>query len=259
MRTVHETEVLRPSDPVPRNHSTFPTNRLQRLRLVFTNSSAHAAKGSPITPSEQGLASQIEDGATPTREHEKKGTIYDASLYERIPPSGSRRHPSAKWAFPPDVDFTTAEANLRLDQLFRLLRRQRAWAEAEGEKLSREVADLEEQRHREWVYKELVLENVLEAECSVAEKRAARKRQRKSIDGVEGDMNIRRAIRETALKATSLAIDGDLPWWRREPLLGVEADRIDRDNGGRGGGTDDEIEGATEEPLSMPAKSVEVA
>jgi hypothetical protein len=46
MRTVHETEALRPSDPVPKHHSSNPSNNKQRIRLILNANDKKLDKGS---------------------------------------------------------------------------------------------------------------------------------------------------------------------------------------------------------------------
>src|SRR5690242_21618313 len=50
MRTVHETEALRPSDPVPKHHSSNPSNKFQRLKLVLTNEAKRPSESKGSTP-----------------------------------------------------------------------------------------------------------------------------------------------------------------------------------------------------------------
>ena len=101
MRTVHETEALRPSDPVPRNYSSAHF-KPQRLKLIVNSK-----------PPSTSQDVEIDDDATLSPPPEEE---------ETLPP----------FEYPPDVAFSDAELSMRPDQLLRLLRRQVAWSEAEG-------------------------------------------------------------------------------------------------------------------------------
>ena len=135
MRTVHETEALRPSDPVPRNYSSAHF-KPQRLKLIVNSK--------PPNASHDG---EVDDDAT----------LSPDSVEEGAPP----------FEYPSDVVFTDAELSMRPDQLFRLLRRQVVWSEADGKALEAEVQALERKRREEWTAKELVLANLMEAELAV--------------------------------------------------------------------------------------------
>ncbi|KAL8736183.1 MAG: hypothetical protein Q9166_000338 [cf. Caloplaca sp. 2 TL-2023] len=148
LRTVHETDNLKPSDPIPKGHSSNQ-QRPQRLKLVCnskppgsetndTSSSAH------VNDVEENLAqNQEDDDATEPR-------------------TGS---PSP---MPEDLRFTAVELDMEPYQLFRLLRRQVHWAEEEGKELSAERNALEQKRFEEFQRKELVLSNLIEGELAVA-------------------------------------------------------------------------------------------
>lgn len=149
MRTVHETEALRPSDPVPRNHPTVPS-KPQRLKLIVNSKP-------PLDSNSRGGDSRntsIDDDATICT-----NTSLDP---DPIPPS------SVPFEYPPDVQFTSEELSMRPDQLFALLRRRVHWAEDDGAELREELEALEAKRKEEWQAKELVLANVMEAELAHA-------------------------------------------------------------------------------------------
>ena len=139
MRTVHETEALRPSDPIPRNHSTAQV-KPQRLKLIVN-----------AKPPES-------NGETPHHDSYKS----TGSL------STQRHQTTSSFEYPPDIHFTHEELALPPDQLFRLLRRQLHWTEEESQELKEEVEALEIKRKEEWQAKELVLINVEEGELAAA-------------------------------------------------------------------------------------------
>lgn len=129
MRTVHETEALRPSDPVPRGHSGG----------VSGWSTANGANG----PKKLKIVMK-----------DKNATGNGSNLFTKLPPlpqTGTGEpvdidsqpftlpvHPSY---YPADVasEFSEHELSLPPSQLFRLLRRQLHWAEEDTRSLAREL------------------------------------------------------------------------------------------------------------------------
>ncbi|KAK3044810.1 hypothetical protein LTS18_000295, partial [Coniosporium uncinatum] len=155
MRTVHETEALRPSDPVPKHHSSNPSNKAQRLRLTFGKPAADKSdKSAPASPSVAPSAGPLLDE-------------YDNSNVTFLPSAADddtyERH------FPPDIQFTPEELAMPADQLFRLLRRQLHWATQDADELKAEEDELNKRRKHEWLAKELALENIMEAELAIME------------------------------------------------------------------------------------------
>ena len=174
MRTVHETEALRPSDPVPKNYSSLPT-KPQRLKLIVT--------AKPRSHSE----------ANDETEADEEATIYNTdNEIERIP--------AAPFTYPSDIQFTEEELAMPPDQLFRLLRRQVHWSEEDGAELRQEVAALEAKRKNEWLAKELLLANVMEAELANAH------------DQGEPHENIQAHLKD--LPQPILPMSGAQPWYR---------------------------------------------
>ncbi len=212
MRTVHETEALRPSDPVPKHHSSNPSHRVQRLRLTFNKTG-----GGPTSQGQSGSDNGLGDDAGMAAAAADPNNVTFEPVQQ---PKGSATaaSPSRRIIFPPDMQFTPAEAALPADELFRLLRRQHAWAEADGAGLKREVQRLEEERHREWMAKELVLENVIEAELETAELRAARKKGAGVSAFLGEDDRVRSRMRKDVELAKGLEPVGGEPWWRKERI-----------------------------------------
>lgn len=145
MRTVHETEALRPSDPVPKNHSSIPP-KPQRLKLIVNSKPRDQPEGTEDT--------EVDDDAT----------IYNSD-------QDMDDNPAAPFEYPSDLQFTEEELAMSSKQLYRLLRRQHHWAEEENAELLEEVQALEAKRKQEWLQKELVLANVMEAELANAHDR----------------------------------------------------------------------------------------
>ncbi|KAK8252013.1 hypothetical protein IWZ00DRAFT_469584 [Phyllosticta capitalensis] len=185
MRTVHETEALRPSDPVPKHHSSNPSNKAQRLRLVFKNGVPEKA-GSPMPASPM---SQALGGQPAENEYEHNNVVYRP--VDPANPNGPRVR-----KFPADIEFTQEELELSPDHLLRLLTRQCKWAQQEGDSLRQETERLEKRRLEEWISKELLLESVMEAE----ELRMER------IDRLMQDERFREIMREDVKTAKTLDV-----------------------------------------------------
>jgi hypothetical protein len=218
MRTVHETEALRPSDPVPKHHSSNPQNKSQRVKLTFKGLAEKAAAGAanghePVVKSEapKSNASAPASPMTGPTIGPPGDFEYEHNNIIHLPaPIGSSLEYTLH--FPDDVKFTDEELALPPAQLIRLLKSQLQWAMQDGEELRKEVDELDARRKREWTAKELVLENTLEADLATYERRMAAK----GIVLGEDDAIMVRAQREDAGPAMGLEITGGekLPWWR---------------------------------------------
>lgn len=170
MRTVHETEALRPSDPVPRNHSQAQM-KPQRLKLTFKGKAAEA--------------------------DEKEGLeVDDATVY-----ADADADAASGFSYPSDVHFAEEELAMPPIQLYRLCRRQLHWSEQERDRLKKECEVLEAQLKEEWLAKELVLRNVMEAECATAHESDPRELPK-----------ILEILKE--LPATPLPMTGETVWFR---------------------------------------------
>ncbi|MCJ1273795.1 hypothetical protein MMC21_001588 [Puttea exsequens] len=170
MRTVHETEALRPSDPVPKNYSSIPP-KPQRLKLILNSK--------PREESQDNGDIEMDDDATIYANTERE-VEYQAQPFE----------------YPADVQFTDEELSMPPDQLFRLLRRQLHWAQEDGADLKEEVRQLEEKKRADWMQKELVLANLMEAELANASDRR----------------DVTRHLED--LPAQMLPLTGSPPWYR---------------------------------------------
>lgn len=180
MRTVHETEALRPSDPVPKNHAGI-SFKPQRLKLIVNSKPPH----SDSRGAESGDAS-VDDDAT-------IGATSD------INPD---TFPALPFEYPPDIHFIEDELSMRPDELYKLLRRQVHWAQEEGSELRREAEALEKKRKEMWQAKELVLANLMEAELALA---------------LEWGADHDKVCKMTEdLPQTVLPISGRTPWYRVE-------------------------------------------
>jgi hypothetical protein len=114
--------------------------------------------------------------------------------------------------FPPDMNFTEQELALPAPELFRLLRRQLCWATQDGDQLRAEAEALEKQRKEEWTAKELLVENILEAELSTSKRKrleAGDLEEPLAYSPLEEDIQVSKQLKVEPK-------DGKLPWWREE-------------------------------------------
>lgn len=238
MRTVHETEALRPSDPVPKHHSSNPSNKFQRLKLVLTNEAKRPSESKGSTPASPpslhpAPASSLHPtAAVPDADHTHNNITYIQDLASPGAPTMVQ--------FPPDISFTPAELSLPADALFHALRRTLQFATEEGDALRAEADALEKTRKAEWDAKEVLVENYME--CQIARTRRERLEQGlvNHVDGLD-------AAESDVLPSRKLAVDardGRLPWWREETWVKKLTEA--RDDGRRLG-----LEGArAEEPVA---------
>ncbi|KAJ9297245.1 transcriptional regulator family: C2H2 zinc finger [Paecilomyces variotii] len=141
MRTVHETEALRPSDPVPKHHTALgsiatPTSKLQRIKLKLSYP--------PREDMEQLSDTNIEEPAD-----------IDELDSISIPDYGL------------ELGFDEEELSLRPYDLYRLLRRQIHWAEKESAQLRQDWEKIEPRRKQAFREKESIFDNVAEAELEL--------------------------------------------------------------------------------------------
>jgi hypothetical protein len=204
MRTVHETEALRPSDPVPKHHSSNPSNNKQRIRLILNANDKKPEKGStpgsPASHSHPPASAPIPPASDVDYSH--NNVIYLQDLATPNAPTMVQ--------FPPDITFTDRELALPAPELFQLLRRQLQWAQQESEQLRAEADVLEKQRKDEWEAKELLMENVMEAQTANDRRQRADRGEPEDYEGLE-------AVEQDVAPAKALPIqpkDGRLPWWR---------------------------------------------
>lgn len=133
MRTVHETEALRPSDPIPKS---MQPNLKSRLKLSIK----------PQQP-QNGLP------------HPLNGII------------NGNDPPGWTSSYPTELGFTAEEEDRGSKELYRLLRRQVHWAEEEGKALEKQCEEIEAFRKKEWLDKEVLMDQVVRNEVSFHERR----------------------------------------------------------------------------------------
>lgn len=176
MRTVHETEALRPSDPVPKHHSAA-MQKPQRIKLICSTKP-------PDQQLQHGEGEAMDDDGTICTNTDMDADGQSLPLFE----------------YSDDVQFSDEELALTPDQHFRLLRRQVHWAEEESRELREEAEGLEVKRNEEWHAKELVLANVMEAELATALERGT---PLETVLKLKDD-----------LPHPMLPMEGETPWYR---------------------------------------------
>ncbi|PFH61145.1 hypothetical protein XA68_18095 [Ophiocordyceps unilateralis] len=139
MRTVHETEALRPSDPVPKSMQSGPTSKSNKLKIIIKTPQSHGAGH--------------DDGA-------------DASV------NGEVLNPEFFTALTDDL-FTSEELAFPVDKLYRKCYWEAKWADEVGDALRKECREWEERYYREWLEKEVLLSQVIKSEVDWHERRQA--------------------------------------------------------------------------------------
>lgn len=192
MRTVHEPEAAKGA-PVHNNDATPPSKK----------GKAKLANGNTPAKSEQTPAPEIaldEDGNEYEPTPASDNITYIPAHHPHTGQPGFMIH------YPPDIHFTAWESSIAADQLMRLLRRQLHWAQQEGDALSREVEQLEQQRRDEFLLKEILLDGVMEAEYAIAQ----------GGDILRNvDERVRNAMERDVEPAKSLGWTREEPKWRR--------------------------------------------
>lgn len=140
MRTVHETEALRPSDPVPKSMQSGPTGKSSKLKIIIKTPQSHAA----------GQDDAVDDGSA--------GDEFIADMFTPMTE---------------EQGFTPEELAMPLERLCKLCRLQVKWAEEDGEQLREECKRWEELYKNEWLEKEVLLDQVVKSEQDWHERRKA--------------------------------------------------------------------------------------
>jgi hypothetical protein len=140
MRTVHETEALRPSDPVPKSMQTATGSKGSRLKIIIKTPQSHAA----------GHDDAVDDGSAA-----------DESSSDMFTPLTE------------DQGFSADELTMPFQRLMKLCRLQVKWSEEEGEKLRAECKQWEDLYKHEWLEKEVLLDQVVQSEQAWHRRRQA--------------------------------------------------------------------------------------
>lgn len=223
MRTVHETEALRPSDPVPKHHSSNPQNKSQRIRLTVKGFGGPNQNGNSDLITKVEAPKSIKSNASAPASPKTAPTIPAADVdYEHsnvlfLPgPLGSSQDPIKQ--FPPDIHFEAWELELPPRTLLKTLKRQLQYVTEDHNTLQREVAAIEARRKQEWTAKELVLENAMESTLALATRKGT----------PFGDPSVIAGMKKDVAPALELSIEGDdqeKVWWRKEEVPKV-ADEV---------------------------------
>lgn len=138
MRTVHETEALRPSDPVPKSMQSGPQGKGGKLKIIIkTNQQS------------QGAHDDMDDAAN----GDDHTSEYFTPLTEDL--------------------FAAEELAYPVDKLYRKCYWEAKWAEEVGESLKKECKEWEDVYYKEWLEKEVLLAQVIKSEVNWHERRQA--------------------------------------------------------------------------------------
>ncbi|KAK4447640.1 hypothetical protein QBC34DRAFT_126366 [Podospora aff. communis PSN243] len=140
MRTVHETEALRPSDPVPKSMQAGPAGKSSKLKIILKTPQSHAA----------GQDDAVDDSS-----------VGDESGADMFTPLTE------------DQGFTSSELEMPLKRLTGLCKLQLKWTEKEAEQLRHECKIWEDLYKQEWLEKEVLLDQVVQSEQSFEQRRIA--------------------------------------------------------------------------------------
>ena len=141
MRTVHETEALRPSDPVPKSMQVGGAagKGSSKFKIIIKTPQSHAA------------------GQDDTVDEDSNGDDVADNLTELLAEHG----------------FSEEELVMPRKRLHGLCHWQVKWAEREGERIKKECKLLEEQYKREWQEKEVLMKQVIRSELDWQQRRRA--------------------------------------------------------------------------------------
>jgi hypothetical protein len=133
MRTVHETEALRPSDPIPKSHGAQQPPK-SKLKIIIKTTQSQTLDNDPKS---------------------------DADLTNGTEPN------SSDWTELPASDFSKEEQDLgssQIDKLYRKLHWEGKWEKEMSDELEKECKEWEEAYNKEWLEKEALLSQVIESE-----------------------------------------------------------------------------------------------
>lgn len=141
MRTVHETEALRPSDPVPKGlQSGGAAGKTPKLKIIIRTPQSHAA----------GQDDAVEDGHS----GDENSAEHLTQLTEKD-------------------GFTSRELEMDWQKLHAVCRSQLQWAQEDAETLRRECDKWEDVVKKAWLEKEVLLDQTVKSELGWHERRQA--------------------------------------------------------------------------------------
>lgn len=139
MRTVHETEALRPSDPVPKSMQGQAAKG-SKLKIILKTQQSHAA----------GQDDAVEEG----NQGEEVGADFFTPLAEQH-------------------GFSSKELGMDVGSLWKVCLAHVKWAAKEGEQLRRECREYEDTYRQEWLEKEVLLDQMAKVEEDWYQRRKA--------------------------------------------------------------------------------------
>ncbi|OAA32890.1 Zinc finger, C2H2-type/integrase, DNA-binding protein [Moelleriella libera RCEF 2490] len=148
MRTVHETEALRPSDPVPKSMQTGPASKSNKLKIIIKTPLSHAGGDD-----ESGDGGGGGGGGGGGVNGDSGTSDYFTALSGEL--------------------FTSDELAFPVDKLYRKCYWESKWADEVGEALKKECKQWEEVYYKEWLEKEVLLSQVVQSEVAWHERRQA--------------------------------------------------------------------------------------
>lgn len=174
MRTVHETEALRPSDPVPKSHQSHPQNiantayadaLFRRQSKAIGNGGANGDGSfrvmqltTPTTPPPS-LFPATANGLFSTRNSHNNNASQDSdSEMENGAPDLRKSYYSASGPYSPD------ETHRPPRELYHYLKQKLKWVQQAHDDLQKELEVFTNRRREAWVKKELLLERCLQME-----------------------------------------------------------------------------------------------
>lgn len=140
MRTVHETEALRPSDPVPKSMQQAGPTGKSKLKIIIKTPQSHSAG------QDDSLNGGDDDGELSA---------------EFLTPLTSEQ------------GFTPGELAMPLERLYKLCHFQVQWAKEESKKLHDEIKHWEEEYKKQWLEKEVLLTQLIQSERDWHDRRQA--------------------------------------------------------------------------------------
>ncbi|KAK8131262.1 INO80 complex subunit 1 [Apiospora sp. TS-2023a] len=165
MRTVHETEALRPSDPVPKSMQTRePARGPNKLKIILKTQQPRASSSH-----DDALLGDDGDGSD-----DNMGSDFFTPLTEQ-------------------QGFTDKELKMDPEGLWKLCVAHLKWATGDGEALRDECRELEEESRLEWLEKEVLLDQVKQVEEDWW-------RRRKAVLAGEADVKVSTETLKTTLE-----------------------------------------------------------
>ncbi|KAG6041614.1 hypothetical protein E4U41_003225 [Claviceps citrina] len=139
MRTVHETEALRPSDPVPKSMQSASAGKSNKLKIIIKTPQSHGGGGD-----------------------DEPGEAFngDSGMSDFFTPLTGELFSSEELSFP-------------VDKLYRKCYWESKWADQVGDALKKECREWEDMYFKEWLEKEVLLSQVIQSEVDWHERRKA--------------------------------------------------------------------------------------